>query len=134
MKKSCVHDGDQEINEDLDDQPFDLRDIHFHDKEHETSSDKNNHKRCYIYKAVTEQAIFKEDDRDERPFVIIQQFSSSKKIRKVWLAIINLKNNKIVESVIVNLSSYEMAFIESTDNIQMCSSKSIVTNKNLYKN
>jgi len=48
----------------------------------------------YTYKLVSESLIFMEDDRLERPFIVLEMKDES--IKHLWVVVINIQEHKIV--------------------------------------
>jgi len=61
----------------------------------------SNRSVSFRYKFIVESLVFKEDDRVERPFIVVQKYLD--KISNVWFTMIDLKENKVIKSMLINL-------------------------------
>ena len=58
----------------------------------------------YYYKYITQSLIFKEDDRQQRPVVVIQH--KNKQVNNIWFTVCDFKENILVNSQLVHLSNF----------------------------
>ena len=55
----------------------------------------------FHYELLSQSLIFKEDDRNEKPFIVLQY--NQNKISNLWFAVINLEENKFIDAKLINV-------------------------------
>ena len=77
----------------------------------------------YEYKFASQTVVFAEDDRKERPLIIIQL--CKQRIHKIWFAIFDFASNKLIKSSSINITPLEVNHIHQMDDIQLSPSSGI---------
>jgi len=77
----------------------------------------------YEYKFVSQTVMFTEDDRKERPLIIIQL--CKQRIHKIWFTMFDLVSNKLIKSSSINITTLEVNHIHQMDDIQLSASSGL---------